>query len=114
MDISKHYIRMCRKAKEIQKYWKVDAEDRVYYTRGKFIGLIGYGWCFILKEKAGKIWLPREDQLREMIGEDSFRWFENCWKYVELEPLPLSAEMVGLERLMKIKHNKTWNGEDWI
>ena len=59
MDNSKEYILMCEKAKEMQRYRKPPKSEcnDYFYWQGEF--------------HQQRIWLPRQDQLQEMIKEDS-------------------------------------------
>ena len=111
MDKSKVYIEMCEKAKEIQKLKPL----------GKSLNAWG-------KDDLS-IWLPRQDQLQEMIdrsilNETSLalakrfgKWLENnsfigsCLTEIVRKN---SMEQLWLAFVMKEKYNKTWNGEDWI
>lgn len=121
MDKSPEYIKMCGKAVEIQGNWELLKSGDYYYDMfGCFVNIVDKIYNnepkVDIEERNNSeyIWLPKQDQLQEMMNEDAYIWFKNCWDYVQCEPLPLSAEMVGLERVMKEKYNKTWNGEDWI
>jgi hypothetical protein len=60
------------------------------------------------------IWLPRQDQLQEMIKGD---FIETCdyithfsEKFVELK----TPEKILLKIVMEENFNKTWNGEEWV
>ena len=71
------------------------------------------------------VWLPRQDQLQEMLPKkylgadamfsDLVKWIEENDDYLEdYFAHCLSAEIILLAFVMKEKFNKTWNGEDWI
>jgi hypothetical protein len=123
MDTSEQYIKMCKKAVEIQKLWKP--------ATGDF-----YGW--VICESTGHeiwqdgnkinvvadIWLPRQDQLQKilalnttnktlMLVDGQIREFYNFamdWNFTKTN----SMETLWLEFVMKELYNKTWNGKDWI
>ena len=103
MDTSKEYVLMCEKAEEIQKIRKHGEAD--YYGDT----LDGH-----------RCWLPRQDQLQEMIisfghghqnsgiliGVSSFSYkyrYDNG-----------SMEQLWLAFVMKEKYQKTWNGKEWV
>jgi hypothetical protein len=52
------------------------------------------------------VWLPRQDQLQEMYGT-----FQECSVN---GGVVTSMEQLWLAFVMKEKHNKVWNGNDWI
>ena len=64
MDVSPEYVKMCKKAEEIQKDHKWESGDVPYRA-------MAYYGCFCparcpFSEK-GLTWLPRQDQLQEMV-----------------------------------------------
>lgn len=125
MDISQEYVEMCN-CPEIQnnrpENWYEDENFHVYN----------------LEESDTGTWLPRQDQLQEMIksipwemayrGEKcgymarvirDFAPWEGAKKIERNIPIPMhyhapSAEQVLLELLMHEIHGKKWNGEEWI
>ena len=115
------YIQMCEKAEEIQKLWEFSPGDfYIHYGNtppkvqtvdgdGDKYGDFGCACC-----EGKRFWLPRQDQLQEIMGLDAWQWFELCYKQVQTYPLPCSAEFVCLEIVMENKFNKTWNGKEWI
>ena len=72
------------------------------------------------KEIKKFIWLPRQDQLQEMIDwqnlgpakvtEMGYRLF----KFLEIPHSFTSMEQLWLAFAMWEKYHKTWNGEDWV
>ncbi len=114
MDTSESYIKMCEKATEIQKLERV-IPDRVFK---------------VCETYPYQIWLPRQDQLQEMLDTDIFKildrfisWIGN-WDceindYCVLNGFRLeieeykSMEQLWLAFVMKEKYNKVWNGKDW-
>ena len=88
MDTSKEYIKMCEKAKEIQEAWKPQESDVIFSVAEKGIKYVSsnpHYWtnCDLIKDyqiiknpKGIKtvanvwyevVWLPRQDQLQEMV-----------------------------------------------
>lgn len=113
MDTSKEYIKMCEKATEVQE--------------------IGLRWCKELIEKCklgyfyntfdldGGVWLPRQDQLQEML-KDKFSWrnlyayYDKMKEYARVSFLGATQthEQLLLQIVMLEKYNKKWNGEEWV
>lgn len=111
MDTSQQYVDMCRKAVEIQ--------DREIPT----IGVLGDPRVLLLGEntwwfdRKGLIFLPRQDQLQDMVGN-----FELCMSLAyelgdgcsEGYSLDFSSfEQLWLGIVMHEKYGKTWTGSDW-
>jgi len=138
MDTSKEYIEMCKKAEEIQELWNPSIGDW-YFGRGHYYEIIPHfknefevfilcdydseGGHFHLEpnhiDKSIEIWLPRQDQLQEMVGGTSL------WKIVSIHrhchlidthvpSASSSMEQLWLAFVMKEKYDKTWDGKDWI
>ncbi len=78
------------------------------------------------------IWLPRQDQLQEMVGQyghfqpftnalhDFTKWYESqlmvyheSENFEQVESQWGSMEQLWLAFVMKEKHGKTWNGNQW-
>ena len=67
MDTSKEYIEMCRKASEIQELWVVHSDGcdiTIDWPSGELTG----------RKEVSVVWLPRQDQLQDMIKENSFAY----------------------------------------
>jgi hypothetical protein len=73
------------------------------------------------------IWLPRQDQLQEMVKStfptgillnNFYQWFRDTGDKMPLLPYDRffnqSMEQLWLAFVMKGKYSKVWNGEDWI
>lgn len=70
------------------------------------------------------IWLPRQDQLQKMVmGDkpvDGLLWLlEDFYTYCRTQTYirydsGISFEKLWLGFLMKVKFNKTWNGNEWL
>ena len=126
MDTSETYIKMCERA-DLKPH--NSEHDRQWQD----------GDCYFLDEKVdvytfwhypthiyNAIWLPRQDQLQEMVDGDVYEKVCNFYDFVndvvgwELMKYKLkedyftSMEQLWLAFVMKEKINKTWNGEDWI
>lgn len=138
MDTSKEYIKMCEKAKEIQKEWKPKSLDIFsnsyvisYVTDDDFYKCIKDKGDYFKRQK---IWLPHQDQLQEMIIEKQFNQTKDslcidlisqmtlfCFSYGEIRDLAKeyakqfsSMEQLWLAFVMKEKYNKIWDGEEWV
>jgi hypothetical protein len=101
MDTSKEYISMCSQA-EAARWTKETIMDDHNYFAGT-------------PEKV--IWLPRQDQLQEMLRETEYYLTWNFYEFVmkSIEPNERrSMEKLWLLFVMKEKFNKTWNGSDWV
>lgn len=111
MDSSKEYIEMCRKANEIQAlvkpknnipgmlndgdvyWWSVDNKIHISYTD---LTHHPEQWDYISGREV--VWLPRLDQLQELIEED-------------INPL---TKKKGLMVVMNKLYSKKWDGLNWI
>jgi len=141
------YIKMCEKAKEIQEGWKpqygdyiggqwfIDTEDNIGLTQLGIVlsydadkKLLNTGGD-ILWSRETNIWLPRQDQLQDMVGDyrtlnqylaayydAMLNWKEYMGETREdyWENTFTSMEQLWLAFVMKEKYNKVWNGEKWI
>jgi hypothetical protein len=145
MDISQEYIKMCN-CPEIQKNYNIPkAGDFICVGE---IGIeIVLDYAYLTKEDFSEdktinhdgdelkvyvdtdmilgfikdefIWLPRQDQLQEMINpKDSSNATYNALMYCKEQidkkfMIPESMEQVLLWYLMYSKYNKTWDGDKW-
>jgi len=140
MGTLKEYIKMCERAEEIQSKWKPISGDVIRHIITRDILIVDNfdklkdktriticGHCsllYVLNDES--IWLPRQDQLQEMIkmrfqnhlwsmaiyfGE----WLQNKENFAGLSPIDnKSMEQLWLAFVMKEKYNKIWNGKNWI
>ena len=124
MDTSKERILMCEKATEIQKSNFNDDDfyvDTDIFLGNKLFEVVEYEYDDV-------IWLPRQDQLQEMLIErkgyskhdaleNLLTDFEN-WHYdfkmCDMLWVFTSMEQLWLAFVMKEKYNKIWNGKNWI
>lgn len=149
MDVSNNYITMCDMAQEIQDGYKPSAGDFAvraceygHYT----IGLVSWNyseWCLwwslldgtdgiILRGSNSQeryldrlIWIPRQDQLQDMITGDLYGWpvsgidnidrleFFNDFARDLNNSRTMSMEQLWLAFVMKEKYGKVWNNECW-
>ena len=119
MDTTEQYIKMCEKAEEIQTLRFPD-----FFAGDWYISLNGYpmviGSVLPLDEdlhRRGEIWLPRQDQLQEMIwtkGNAPLLFLRDFLHFVGKErKYEASFEQLWLAFVMKEKYNKTWDGNKW-
>lgn len=137
MDVSREYIKMCQKAKEIQELF-IEKYSFSVYTLGD-----GYSsLCINLQDGKRKrsgceIWLPRQDQLQEIFAEvlqersdkqeissgdvchiifHFIEWLNKQRGYMKLAKIlnnwP-SMEQLWLAFVMKEKYSKIWTGKEW-
>ncbi len=128
MDTSKEYILMCEKAEEIQKrkpqefdlYW--DKRFKLTYWNIA-IGKRAKRWLYIQDAVKQDVWLPRQDQLQEIIFKDDdylvqihriADFLDACHKHSNYHHKFRTWEQLWLAFVMKEKYQKTWDGEDWI
>jgi len=139
MDTTKKYIEMCKKAGEIQRLWVGKGADW-YFNHGivdfaREVDCIPNPVTTFLK---GGIWLPRQDQLQEMIPVDCncgmtwlhqsikldkfMNWLCNFEEDMSMEAYhqkksyhtTLTWEQLWLVFVMKEKYHKTWTSKEWI
>ena len=143
MDISERYIGMCEGAEEVQNLWKVSVGDFLCCTERNHnnsyrepcvvdtveevqgvtsfssIGLKNHyqaAWFY----PEHNAWLPRQDQLQEMVlsdyGINNPRWAMEALIDCLGDEINKfgSHEQVWLGFVMRERHLKTWNGEKWI
>ena len=138
MDTSETYIKMCEKATEIRANHEYVEGDIVAYLRSKNyqkfswasegkpqIELYVEGHIFDIT-KIEFCWLPRQDQLQEMVPTkiagtkpnlkmiSEFTHFFDYWDTMGIPAILTTWEQLWLAFVMKEKYNKAWNGEDWI
>jgi len=120
MDTTKQYLLMCEKANEIQVL-------RPTESNGDWCNWMGDTKCInvgIVILHKNIIWLPRQDQLQEMIKLKSLRQsYINFDFFLGLDRADHrdvmsryglnTMEQLWLAFVMKEKYNKIWNGTDW-
>lgn len=126
MDTSEEYVRMCEEACDIQ-------EGHVW-VEGDFVWRgcdEGYEKSFMIHHSNdaydGDVWLPRQDQLQDMIEQpSSFAKMavmieETCevagLGHIMIKPRYYicsgSMERLWLGYVMKKRHGKVWTGREW-
>ena len=146
MDTSKEYVKMCEGAEEVQEEWIIRDWDYCYCKdEGKVVVLSGYttdagyyghesnehnyGTSKIVssddcntEDKEGHIWIPRQDQLQEMLLRPPNTAFPDIPTLLRLfivfvvinYPMYESMEQLWLAFVMREKFNKSWDGEKWL
>jgi len=141
MDTSKEYIQMCREAEEMQRYYDIHLNNiynwfyveplkqilMLEYLNRTAVNWLSFGQGFRSFQRTECTWLPRQDQLQEMISTDlnelvtvffdEIKWGEHG-NMISKNPMYIiglkSMEQLWLAFVMKKKYNKTWNGTIWI
>jgi hypothetical protein len=101
------------------------AKVRECYCTGDFRDLCAEGLADFqshLREEdiALLIWLPRQDQLQEMVRKDlglqSICWLAYEYSTGRCAGITISGtmEQLWLGIVMSENYNKVWNGEDWV
>lgn len=127
MDTSKEYILMCEEAKEIQNLKRIKYGFELKY--GDYFTMPDRRIDICLYQKSpkfdlgsGMIFLPRQDQLQEMVKPNKYNsyWLvQKMYEFVneknagELTGNP-SCEQLWLAFVMHEKYGKTWDGEEWV
>jgi len=124
MDRSETYIKMCEKAEEIQTTWEPIDGDYVYRVIGQHKQLLPR--VSIVNSRAYwpkgvQVWLPRQDQLQEMLLKPTNTQFDSILRllnffsiFVAVNTNLTSMEQLWLAFVMKEKYNKVWSGEEWV
>ena len=121
------YIKMCETAEEIQKL-----RIRAHGAKCN-LGKIGHslnGDIFFFPLDSGTgynaisttnlcIWLPRQDQLQDMVNKDIWSLFDAFTGFVVYGKADYLAQFTSMEQLwlafcLKELYNKVWDGTDWI
>ena len=120
MDTTERYIKMCEKAEEIQTLIDMFQLGN-FLWRGKAYLYEGCVCDKVPYFKVEEVWLPRQDELQDMIIkvvdyettavlENRFHkflvWLDE-WDFTSMEQLWLAF-------VMREKYNKVWNEEEWI
>ena len=118
MDCSVEYIKMCRKAVEIQDELPRNEDE----NGRKYVDGSAYTIKYDIETKR-LIWLPRQDQLQGMGREDTDyytlmkfdTWVFNLARvYDDIIIEKFSMEQLWLAFVMWELHSKKWDGSDWI
>lgn len=126
MDISIKYIKMCEAAQEIQELRCWDEDGNNFQDNDFFYGKEPSGDCDNVifesmpdfEDSNVKVWLPRQDQLQEMLKLDCKPWDFVRYFYKKMEGKITqyylqfdSMEQLWLAYIMQKKYNKIWNEE---
>ena len=141
MDTSEIYIKQCEKAKEIQKL-RSDRDCYRNWKNGDFFWATILGSAVPSRYKTGvevvmrlldrysmmycpgeKVWLPRQDQLQEMVTYIGGRWVVEQYFHNYLHSIYThdragedkdSMEQLWLAFVMREEYGKIWNGKTWV
>jgi hypothetical protein len=120
MDISDEYIKMCEKAEEVQKEWKPTNNDYQHRIPNK-ITKEDYNNHKINLTKKYHIWLPRQDQIQEMMNFKTYQvgWFSGWVHDLDYNNKEKWQQFDTMEKLwlafyMEEKYGKVWNGDEWF
>ena len=121
MDKSETYVKMSGKAEEIQNGWQPQVDDywcwfscpeRIYLIQ-HYLPVVGER----TKEGNCKVWLPRQDQLQEMIevvDPKPHKLIKMLWDWVAITGNTQFESMEQLWLAFVMKDNgEVWTGEDW-
>ena len=115
MDTSEQYIKMCKKAWEIQESWNSHRYD--YYD------VPNLGIRCGNNPTSNSVWLPRQDQLQKMVTTVNPRathsqfvlWVqEDVYGKKPYDDILVTLEQLWLAFVMHEKYNKVWNNRTWI
>jgi len=121
MDTSETFIKMCEKAEEIQ-----GLAPKALWEGNRSFQLSGNNVYAKSPTSKRFVWLPRQDQLQEMICwnitgrfgvlmiDGLMQFAKEFYKPVSFGDDSVTWEQLWLAFVMKERWNKIWNGEDWI
>jgi hypothetical protein len=127
MDTSKEYVEMCAKAEEIQDVMRPLTNHLLLAGAPTDINGIIFG--IRSHDFYGYTWLPRQDQLQEMLIPRPYYSMLNLlsffndyvWSFTDYDDLKAeenypfkSMEQLWLAFVMKEKYNKIWSNGEWI
>lgn len=137
MDTSKEYIDMCRKATEIQNpdrsiagnYYELNGNlcisgyVRDWHFDELWLYTIPYGDMCKAYTRDELVWLPRQDQLQDMMlpancnsadVSDTLYDF-NVFVANHVDEFEYrSFEQLWIRYIMYCDHGKQWNGSEWV
>ena len=125
-------VEVCRKAIEVQRLWKpkvgdwfvtpagkVELFDKSFYIKENFIS----DYDIIeneLWERKKIYWLPRQDQLQDMVKSEYECDYDMNLDFTEFttnlythEQIGASMEQLWLAFVMHELHSKQWDGKQW-
>jgi len=127
MDTSKTYIKMCD-CSLIQEQWEPKEGDWGFWKLNGDIDIIDYDDCYHKRENGieGYIWLPRQDQIQEMMGFGipslkvicGYCCAEEMAKFIKSKsctlPIGTTPEQLWLSLYIHTSHQLIWKGNKWI
>ena len=121
VDKSNSYIEMCEKAQEIQCQHLANDWQGDWLANPRTFKVALYATYAPLRAKRYPVWLPRQDQLQEMLLSPPNTQFDSIFRLLQLFSvfcavtlIPQTFEQLWLAFVMKEKYNKVWDGRDWI
>jgi len=119
MDTTEKYIKMCEKAGEIQKnhHWQAGDWHMLGGSNNRGNPRILGGSLYTIIQNSfynwerESIWLPRQDQLQEMVGITPKTFTGFIKKAVTLPTTPDSFEQLWLHLVMSEEYGKVWDEE---
>ena len=121
MDKTKEYIKMCGKAVEIQKQRvKSNGDFEVRFKNGVgTVEVYHHREITAHYKPENHLWLPRQDQLQEMVDWNDYQLTARFSEFVHFEAgcdnsLYKSMEQLWLAFVMSVKYDKVWKDDKWI
>jgi len=121
MDTTEAHIKMSEKAVEIQALDRQEDGSWYFSKHEEFGGIYCLGSFNeeqLSTSEADAIWLPRQDQLQEMLLSQRYEEkYDLCSAFAAFlwnKPDVMSFEQLWLAFVMKEKYGKVWDGEDWV
>lgn len=132
MDTSKKYILMCEAAQEIQEIFDnagclnnvkfgnfyYHTQDDMFYCAGSDFDVNDEDNPLYAVGSYSAVWLPRQDQLQEMVKKEGKTWDFLRYFYKKTEGIITqyylqfdSFEQLWLAFVMENKYNKMWNNK---
>ena len=134
MDLTPEYIKLCERAVVIQENWVPGEGDYIFDKGGawsfplsggeqasnmgcKAIGSDDQLWPPRF-HRENALWLPRQDQIQEMIPNPIFYKLDSFYSFVYKRfglyaTVFTSFEQLWLVFLMADRYRLYWNGDDW-
>jgi len=122
---------MCLKADDITNYHKWEAGDFGYWPENGDINVMYFGEYSPEELGEGHLWLPRQDQLQEMVKGDKHMHLlayefasyfhgttDPLYAYLGQDNFTVDAdnsmEQMWLAYVMNEKYGKVWDGTEWV
>ena len=115
MDTSKEYIEMCSGAVEVQDKLPRNEDE----NGKKWVDGSTYTIKYDIETKR-LIWLPRQDQLQDMLVKKYGGIFSvicrfcDWFQHEDYSGETITGEQLWLKFVMHELHGKQWDGEDWV